>query len=150
MRSICTIPEQEFVIENLRQEANAFNWRALISLRIIVGLSCIMYDLFRLHPPLPSSFFFLVSSCSIISRITLSLRKNPCFPLLCVSYLALHRFSFTTFSCLISQVSFVSIFITTNQYPMDSSTRFLCWPRPHLYSLKSRGRLAFGGHTRLS
>ena len=38
------------MIENLRQEANTFNRTALISLRILVGLSCIMYALFHLYP----------------------------------------------------------------------------------------------------
>ena len=145
------------MIENLRQEANTFNRIALISLRIIVGLSCIMYVLFRVYLLLPSSFLFLASSYSIISRIThflrSSLRKNPHFPPLYVSYLALLRFSYTTFSRLISQVSFVSIFIRTttiHQYPIESSTRSPCWLRPHLCSSGYRGRLAFGGHTRLS
>ena len=145
------------MIENLRQEANTFNRGVLISLRILVGLSCIMYALFHLYPLLPSLFLFLVNSCSIISRIThflrSSLRKNPYFLPLCVSYLALFRFSYTTFSRLISQVGFVSIFIRTttiHQYPIDSSTRSLCWPRLHPCSLRYRGRLPFGGHTRLS
>ena len=151
------LPEQEFVIENLRQEANIFNRKALISLRIVVGLSCIMYGLFHFYSLLSSSFLFLVSFCSIISRIThflwSSLRMNPYFRPLCMLYLALLRFSYTIFSRLISQVGFVSIFIRTvtiHQHPIDSSTRSLCWLRPHVCAMRYRGRLPFGGHTRLS
>lgn len=142
------------MIENLQQELNAFSRRALISLKILVGLSCIVYALFHLYPLLPSSFTFPVSSCSIISHfLRTSLRQNQYFPPLCVLYLALIRFSYTTFSRLISQVSFVSIFIrsaTIHQHPIDSSTRSLCWLRSHLCSMRYHGRLPFGGHTRLS
>ena len=151
------LPEQESVIENLRQEANTFNRRAFISLRIIVGLSCIMYALFRLYPLLPSSFLFLVSSCLIISRITHFLRsslgKNSYFPPLCALYIALLLFSYTSPWRSTSQVSFVSIFILTvtlHHYPIDFSTRSLCLPRPHLCSSRYRGGLPFGGHTHLS
>ena len=46
------------MIKNLRQEANTFNRKALISLRIIVGLSCIMYALFpRLSSAALMAFF---------------------------------------------------------------------------------------------
>ena len=135
------------MIENLRQEANTFNRRALISLRIIVGLSCIMYGLFHHYLLMPSSFLFLVSCCSIISRITHFFRKNPYFRLLCVSYLPFIHFSYTTSSRLNSQVSFVSFFI---QYPINSSTRSLLWPRPCPCSWKYPGKLTFGGHTHLS
>ena len=142
------------MIENLRQEVNASNRKASISLMILVGLSCIMYAIFHLYLLLPSSFLFLVSSCLIISHfLRTPLRKNRSFPPPCVSCLALLRFSYTIFSRLISQVGFVSIFIRTvtiHQHPIDSSTRSLCWLRPHVCAMRYRGRLPFGGHTRLS
>ena len=143
------------MIEKLRQEANAFNRWAFAFLRVLVGLSCVMYAVFHLFPaPL---IVFLVSSHSIIVRTThflqSFLRKNPYLPPLCVSYLARLRFSYTTFSRLFCQASFVPISIhsaTIHQYPIDSSTRSLYWPRPYLFILKYHGRLPFGGHTHLS
>lgn len=143
------------MIQELRQETDTFNRKALLTLRILVGLSCIMCALFRLPSLLPSSFS-LVSSCSTIFRITRflhsSLRKNPYFPPLFVSYLARFLCSYTIILRLFFQVSFLTISIhtaTTRHYPIDSFTQSLYWPRPYLGVIKYHGRLPFGGHTHL-
>ena len=63
--NLYNIPEQEFVIQELRQDADTFKRIALPSLRILVGLSCIMYFLsfifFSLFC-LPHSFSFIQSA----------------------------------------------------------------------------------------
>ena len=155
------VPEQEFVIQELRQELDSFNRKALFSLKVLVGLSCIMYVLFYLplrRRPVncSQSFPFLVNSCSTIFKIIhllqSSLPKNPSFPSLCVSYLACLHFSYTTSSRSFFQASFAVIsthIVTLRQYPIKSSTQSPCWPRPYLSVLKYHGRLPFGGHIRL-
>jgi len=46
------------VIQELRQEADTFHRKVLLSLRILVGLSCIMYALFYLSALQPLIFSF--------------------------------------------------------------------------------------------
>lgn len=45
--SIYDEQQQEFVIQELRQETDTFNRKALLTLRILVGLSCIIQLLFN-------------------------------------------------------------------------------------------------------
>ncbi|KAF8798966.1 hypothetical protein BYT27DRAFT_7202700 [Phlegmacium glaucopus] len=67
--------QQEFMIQELRQEADTFNRKALLSLRILVSLSCIIQVLFNNLQNNPFLAFFSPeeSTLSAPLRIILSI-----------------------------------------------------------------------------